>query len=221
MYECIIFDCDGVLVDSEIIFAKIDAEILQTMGHKMGVEECLKLFTGRSVSSIHSILEEKIGEKLENFLFKDVKQHILDTLSHELKPLIKGSVECYGKKVKLGIASSSNRHWIHRVLEATDQLHLFDKNKIFSFEDVQHHKPSPDVFLHAASQMGVEPARCLVVEDSAMGIEAALAANMAVIGFVGGSHAQYDWYQQSLKQFGVPLIYSEFQLMEWLERRIA
>jgi beta-phosphoglucomutase-like phosphatase (HAD superfamily) len=92
-------------------------------------------------------------------------------------------------------------------------------SKIFTREDVAKGKPDPEMFLLAASSLGVAPSECVVVEDSTAGIRAALAANMEVVGFLGGGHAQADWYRDNVAAFNIPLVYSQEELYDFLAKR--
>ena len=105
-------------------------------------------------------------------------------------------------------------------LEKVGVDHVFaGPDKIFTREDVRKGKPEPEMFLLAAERMGVDPADCVVVEDSTAGIRAALAANMEVVGYLGGGHAQARWYREKVGAFGIPLVYTEDELFAFLAAR--
>jgi beta-phosphoglucomutase-like phosphatase (HAD superfamily) len=118
------------------------------------------------------------------------------------------------------VASGSRRERVIRSLEITHQMKYFDEKTIFTAQQVERGKPAPDLFLFAAKQMGVSPQDCLVIEDSCAGIEAAQQAGMSVIGFLGGEHAKFEWYQEPIKVFGIPIAHTADELWALLKDEI-
>lgn len=114
------------------------------------------------------------------------------------------------------MASSSQRSRVIQSLKITGQLDYLTEKAVFTSQQVKYGKPAPDLFLFAADQMQIAPQNCLVIEDSPAGIEAAIAANMAVIGFLGGSHTQFPWYHEKIKSYKIPLAYNSAELMSIL-----
>ena len=115
------------------------------------------------------------------------------------------------------VASGSPRERVLVCLEKAGIAQCFTAEQVFTREDVPGRgKPNPDMFQLAASKMGVEAADCVVVEDSTSGIKAAQAAEMEVVGYLGGGHAQSDWYRETINGFGIPLVYSDTELLEYL-----
>ncbi|NNM60236.1 MAG: HAD-IA family hydrolase [Legionellales bacterium] len=217
MKKLIIFDCDGVLVDSEIIANRIDAEMLTSAGYSISTEESIQRFTGKNTKIVHNEIFEQTGIRLPFNFSNLVNQAIIEAFKKELKPLMlpvlsSGLVNGLSKCV----ASSSPRERVILSLKMTEQYHFFDDSSIFSASQVKNGKPAPDLFLLAAKDKGYASTDCIVVEDSVAGIEAALAARMSVIAFVGGSHANFPWYQQSIKAMGVPIAYDSKDLMNIL-----
>jgi HAD superfamily hydrolase (TIGR01509 family) len=217
MKNCIIFDCDGVLVDSEILAHQGDVETLLSMGYPITIEESIKRFTGVNDNSFRQIIFEEAGIVIPDDFFERRRKDLLKTFEADLKPLIETTLSFLSqKKINQCVASSSSRERVIRALELTGQHKFFSGSSIFTSQQVQRGKPAPDLFLFAADQMGYSHEECIVIEDSVPGINAAIAANMSVIGFLGGSHAQYDWYKNNIKSFNIPIAYNEQELLELL-----
>ena len=125
-----------------------------------------------------------------------------------------------GLNITRCIASGSRRERVIRSLEITNQMKYFDEHSIFTAQQVEKGKPAPDLFLFAAKQMGISPKDCLVIEDSVAGIQAAQAACMPVIGFLGGSHAGFGWYQAPVKAFGIPIAHNPHELNDLIKEHI-
>ena len=132
----------------------------------------------------------------------------LQPLMHEFLPILedRGIARC--------VASSSRRDRVVKSLEYTKQLQYFEDQHIFTAQQVKNGKPAPDLFLHACTTMEFAPEHCIVIEDSPAGVQAALAAGMKVVGFTGGSHAQFDWYAERLEAFDVPVVKDVQSLMQ-------
>jgi len=205
--KLIIFDCDGVLVDSEIIANRIDAETLTSFGYPISTEESIKKFVGMSAKAVNELILKESGISLPSDLWTLTEEHILKAFEAELLPLMLPVLENpFLKNVKKCVASSSTRKWVLRSLQMTKQDHFFQNEHVFTASQVKHGKPAPDVFLFAAEQMGYSPKDCLVIEDSIVGIEAARAAKMDVIGFLGGRHAQFEWYKERIRNEQVVVV---------------
>ncbi len=185
--KLIIFDCDGVLVDSEAISARILVTELAKFDVIVSVQEVFDNFVGRSLTDVVESLH--ISPASDTFSSFNVSYHValLAALASELKamPGIRDVVSRLN--VPFCVASSSSRQRILNSLALADLAALFGKN-VFSASQVSNGKPAPDLFLFAAGQMGVTPDACLVIEDSLPGVQAAHAANMPVWRFTGGSH---------------------------------
>ena len=184
----IIFDCNGVLVDSEPIAAAVAADAFRNVGIDMTPEMVARYFTGRRPSDMFTDVEKIAGVTLPARFGALVGAATLLRLSEELRPIphvVHALSWLRGPKC---VASSSSLDRVRVSLE-TAELFRFFGNNVFSANYVAHGKPAPDLFLHVAQQMGIQPADCIVVEDSPAGVMAAVAAGMAAIGFVGGTHA--------------------------------
>ncbi|GAA1548474.1 HAD family hydrolase [Streptomyces albidochromogenes] len=185
-YDLIIFDNDGVLVDSEPISNTILAGYLSELGHPTTYEDSLRDYMGSAVHRIHDLVLERSGQRLPEDFDKTLHARIFAAFEQELKP-VAGAEDLLGRLVADGVSyclASSGSHERIRVGHLVTGLdEWFEDSWIFSSQDVGRGKPAPDLFLHAAAQMGVPPERCVVVEDSPLGVEAASAAGMDVYGF--------------------------------------
>ncbi|MFF4467840.1 HAD family hydrolase [Streptomyces mirabilis] len=185
-YDLVIFDNDGVLVDSEPISNTILAAYLTELGHPTSYEESIRDYMGSAMHRIHELVQERSGQRLpEDF---DVVFHgrVFAAFERELQP-VPGAVQLLEKlaadEVPYCVASSGSHERIRVGHRKTGLDRWFDEGRVFSSQDVGRGKPAPDLFLHAAERMGVAPERCVVVEDSPLGVRAANAAGMDVYGF--------------------------------------
>ena len=187
-FDLIVFDCDGVLVDSERLSIRVDAVYLDRLGWPMSEAEIIERFVGRSDADMRAVIEEHIGGPIAAEIDEEFDRLYRETFEAELRP-VDGIVEALDAIVAAGIpvcvASSGKHAKIRRSLELTGLTGYFGE-RIFSAADVERGKPAPDLFLHAASRMGAAPSRSAVVEDSAFGVDAALAAGMQAYAYAGG-----------------------------------
>jgi HAD superfamily hydrolase (TIGR01509 family) len=183
--ELVIFDCDGVLVDSEPISVRLDVAMLAELGLTMSREEVIERFVGRSPKVILQTVERELGHPPPADWFKRGEERLRRAFAAELRP-VPGIVEALGQITQpVCVASSSEPENLRYKLELTG---LYDRfaGYIFSASEVTNGKPAPDLFLHAAARMRTEPEACVVVEDSQYGVQAGRAAGMQVLAFVGG-----------------------------------
>ncbi|MEN9741312.1 MAG: hypothetical protein RIR66_268 [Actinomycetota bacterium] len=182
--ELIIFDCDGVLVNSEHIAVRIDQEFLLEIGIHMTPEEIIENFVGKSDEYFQNEIEKLNGTKLPSNWKSDLASRYHQAFLTELQP-VEGVLEVLESvKVPICVASSGSQKKIRISLELTGLIQYFGEN-IFSAEQVNNGKPEPELFLFAAAKMGVDPARAVVVEDSRAGVQAGLAAQMQVFAYSG------------------------------------
>ncbi|MDQ0795734.1 HAD family phosphatase [Streptomyces sp. B1I3] len=185
-YELVIFDNDGVLVDSEPLSNTVLAGYLTELGHPTSYEESLRDYMGAAVHRVHDLVEERTGQKLPESFDEELHRRTIAAFQDELV-VVEGVEELLGTLVAEGVAycvaSSGSHQKIAAGHRRTGLDQWFEDEWIFSSEDVGRGKPAPDLFLHAAERMGVAPERCVVVEDSPLGVEAARAAGMDVYGF--------------------------------------
>jgi HAD superfamily hydrolase (TIGR01509 family) len=185
VFDLVIFDCDGVLVDSERIAVRIDAIVLARLGWPLSEAEIIERFVGRSEAYMTSAIEAAIGRSLPEGWDGEFTPLYREALEAELAP-VDGIVPALDAiSTPTCVASSSTHERLRFTLGLTGLLPRFD-GRIFSSTDVANGKPAPDLFLHAASSLGVAPERCAVVEDSFYGVEAARAAGMRAFGYAGG-----------------------------------
>ncbi|MCM2420869.1 MULTISPECIES: HAD family hydrolase [unclassified Streptomyces] len=191
-YDLIIFDNDGVLVDSEPISNRILAGCLTELGHPTSYEESIRDYMGSAMHRVHELVLERSGQKLPED-FNDVfHARVFEAFRRDLQP-VPGVADVLGKLAAEGVpyclASSGSHERIRVALHKTGLFEHFGEERIFSSQDVGRGKPAPDLFLHAAQVMGVAPGRCAVVEDSPLGVQAAVAAGMDVYGFTAMTSA--------------------------------
>jgi HAD superfamily hydrolase (TIGR01509 family) len=183
--ELVIFDCDGVLVDSEKIAVKVDAVVLADLGWPMGEDEIVERFVGRSAADMGAAIGEHLGRALPEGWLAPYRPLYEEAFARELTP-VDGVVEALDAlTLPTCVASSSGHDGLRHKLGLTGLYERFE-GRIFSASEVAHGKPAPDLFLHAARTLGVAPARCVVVEDSHHGVAAARAAGMHAYGYAGG-----------------------------------
>ncbi|MFE0583461.1 MULTISPECIES: HAD family phosphatase [unclassified Streptomyces] len=185
-YDLVIFDNDGVLVDSEPIANNVLAGYLTELGHPTTYEESVRDYMGAAVRQVHDLVGERTGRQLPADFDETLHARTVAAFETELKP-VPGVEEVLGALTAHGIAyclASSGSHERIRVGHRLAGLDgWFEEEWIFSAEDVSRGKPDPELYLHAARRMGVEPAQCVVIEDSPRGIQAAAAAGMDVYGY--------------------------------------
>ncbi|MFB7497048.1 HAD family hydrolase [Streptomyces sp. NPDC056161] len=185
-YDLVIFDNDGVLVDSEPISNRLLADYLTELGHPTSYEDSLRDYMGAAMHRVHDLVAERTGQRLPDDFDDTFHARVFAAFERELKP-IGGAVGVLEKLAADGVpycVASSGSHERIRVGHRTTGLdRWFEEARIFSAQDVGRGKPAPDLFLYAAERMGVAPGRCVVVEDSPLGVQAAVAAGMDVYGF--------------------------------------
>ncbi|MFB7587955.1 HAD family hydrolase [Streptomyces sp. NPDC056169] len=183
--ELVIFDCDGVLVDSERLYCRVDREVFASLGAEFTEAEIVEHFVGSSHEMLTAIVEERRGHPLEPGWQEPFKQQYDDVLDAELTA-VEGITDVLDAlPLPYCLASNSSHAGIRKNLGRAGLLDRFE-GRMFSARDVARGKPAPDLFLHAAATMGVPPERCAVVEDSPYGVQAARAAGMRAFGYCGG-----------------------------------
>jgi HAD superfamily hydrolase (TIGR01509 family) len=183
--ELVIFDCDGVLVDTERLAVRVDVQVLAQLGWVMTEAEVVERFVGLSDATIREAIEAHTGRRLADNWEQEFK-HLYRSSFAESLTAVDGVVEALdGITLRTCVASSGTHEKMRFTLGLTGLLERFE-GRMFSVTEVERGKPAPDLFLHAASRMGVAPAACAVVEDSRFGVEAARAAGMRAFGYAGG-----------------------------------
>ena len=185
--DLVIFDCDGVLVDSEVISCRAHAQMLTRHGYPITAEQVLQRFLGVSDREARLIVESEMGRGLPDDFESQVKQATLQFYGEDLRAIAYAGETIAAIGLPKCVASSGTPEKIRHGLTCAGLYDQFVPH-IFSAVQVKRGKPAPDLFLFAAERMGAAPERCVVIEDSVPGVTGACAAGMAVLGFHGGSH---------------------------------
>ncbi|MCF3641423.1 HAD family hydrolase [Rhizobium sp. TRM95111] len=208
--ELVIFDCDGVLVDSEPISIAVLVAALQAAGVTMSEDEAHERFLGKSLKTMSEILHEDYGLAIDDRFLEEMRKRLYARFRTDLRP-IEGIRDVIDRlAVPHCVASSSQPERIRLSLSVTGLIDCFEPN-IFSASMVAHGKPAPDLFLHASACMGVAAEHCVVVEDSPAGIQAAKAAGMRVLAFAGGSHARGARHRDALASLDPDLLFDDMR----------
>lgn len=185
MIELVIFDCDGVLVDSERLAIKIDVAVLGQLGWHLTEADIIERFVGVSDGHFRAEIERHIGRALPDDWEDEITPLYRAAFAAELRP-VDGIVDALDAiALRTCVASNGTYDKMQFTLGLVGFYERF-RGRIFSATDVARGKPAPDLFLHAAERMGVSPTRCVVVEDSAAGVAGAHAAGMRVLAYAGG-----------------------------------
>ena len=218
-FDLIIFDCDGVLVDSEVISCRAHAEVLTRHGYPISSEQVFDRFLGRSTRQAHLEVEAELGRSLPDDFHAQLQDELFQSFAAKLEavPHIDTALDAIGQPVC--VASSGSQERMRVSLGRVGLYDTFAPN-IFSATQVRNGKPAPDLFLFAAAQMQTAPARCLVIEDSVPGIAGAVAAGMTVLGFHGGSHCR-PGHGDTLRAAGASATFDDMRQLPGLIGRIA
>jgi len=208
-FDLVIFDCDGVLVDSEVISCRAHAETLTRHGYPITADQVLDRFLGMSDREARLTIESELGRALPADFETQMKQAALRYYAHDLRNIPHIGETIAAIDLPKCVASSGTPEKIRHGLEAAGLYHLLAPN-IFSATQVRNGKPAPDLFLFAASQMVTAPGRCVVIEDSVPGITGARAAGMTVLGFHGGSHCR-PGYGDTLRAAGAAATFDDMR----------
>jgi HAD superfamily hydrolase (TIGR01509 family) len=186
--DLIIFDCDGVLVDSEVLSCRCLSEVLAGYGISLGLDQAIDLFLGRSMTAVLDHYKT-IGRLDPEQFSAELRAGVRAAFLSALCPIEGVSSVLEGLHTPHCVASSSDVDRVSLSLSLTGLASHFD-GRLYTSQMVERGKPAPDLFLHAAERMQADPSRTLVIEDSISGVRAGKAAGMTVWGFVGGSHYQ-------------------------------
>lgn len=202
----VIFDCDGVLVDSEVLFNRIAAEEFTANGYPIDTESCIARFTGLSTPSMLAVVEAESGLAMPEDFGERCRARANTLFDSELQAIAGIEDVLAGHAPRRCVASSSSPTRIRRSLKSTGLYRHFEDERIFSAAMVERGKPAPDLFLHAAATLEAAPTDCIVIEDSLPGVQAAVAAGMTVFGFTGASHIR-DGHADRLRDSGVDRVF--------------
>lgn len=187
--ELIIFDCDGVLIDSEVIACRADAACLADIGIPLSAEEIMQRYLGISASAMCADIERRFGRALPADFAETLRLRVAAAFEAELAPIPGVEAVLASLPQRRCVASGSAPERLRHSLSLTRLLRWFEPH-VFSATQVARGKPAPDLFQFAAAAMRVVPANCVVIEDSVPGVQAAVAAGMRAIGFTGGAHCR-------------------------------
>ncbi|KIU49547.1 MULTISPECIES: HAD family hydrolase [Bradyrhizobium] len=204
--DLVIFDCDGVLVDSEELSCRCLAEAMTRVGIDMSTERAMTLFLGRSSAALTDYCQAA-GTPLPATFLPELAREVRKTFRAQLQPIAGVAAVLEQLRVPHCVASSSDIERVKFSLELTGLAAHFGPH-LYTSQMVRHGKPAPDLFLHAAAAMGAEPHHALVIEDSVSGVTAAKAAGMKVWGFVGGAHYRSADGNALLRQAGADRIFA-------------
>ena len=217
--DLVIFDCDGVLVDSEVISCRAHAETLTRHGYPITPNQVLHRFLGVSDREARLMVETELGRRLPDDFEAEVKQQTLAFYTEDLKAIAHVGEAIAAIDLPKCVASSGTPEKIHHGLSSAGLYERLAPH-IFSALQVEHGKPAPDLFLFAAGQMKAAPGRCIVIEDSVPGITAARAAGMRVLGFHGGSHCTRE-HAARLRAAGAHHTFDDMRQLPGLIERIG
>jgi HAD superfamily hydrolase (TIGR01509 family) len=210
-FEAIIFDFDGVLLESEFEGNRQLAELLTDLGHRTSTEEALNHYVGLSGQQFIDAIEKKIGVPLPAEFHDRLEQHGARALREGIRAVV-GAVEFVSSlpsDLPKAVASSSSTRWIRGHLAHLGLADAFGDHVYSGREHVELGKPHPDLYLHAAEQLGVAIGKCVIIEDSRVGAVGALASGATVIGLAAGSHC-LDGHAEMLRAFGVGNVADSF-----------
>lgn len=214
--DLIIFDCDGVLIDSEIIASRVDSALLTRSGYEISATEMSERFAGMNFPDTLRQIEREAGIPFSASLIDESERLILETLMREVQPIEGAREAVLAAGDRRCICSNSGSTQLEATLTKTGLFGLF-RGHVYSTRDTDgvKAKPAPDIYLHAAKKFGADPARSFVIEDSVHGVTGAVAAGMRVIGFTGGAHS-WPGHGESLADAGAETVIkrlSDFRAM--------
>ncbi len=213
--KLVIFDCDGVLVDSEPISIAVLRDVLAGAGVAIGEADAYDRFLGKSMATIADVLHRDFGLTVTDAHLEKIRADLYRRFRAELRPIAGIDATLRRLATRCCVASSSQPERIRLSLKLTGLLELLEPH-IYSAVMVKRGKPFPDLFLHAAGDMGAAPGDCIVVEDSPAGIEAARAAGMRVFAFAGGSHAARPGFRDGLAALAPDLLFDDMRRLPQL-----
>ena len=194
-YSALIFDCDGVLVNSEVIIHEVERKFLDRLGLHYENEHFVRTFSGLTESEFLVRIEQELQQKYDKSLPTDFREELGKAkriaVDQRLTPISGAKELAMAWPKAKAVATSSMHHSVIRKLRKFDMLDIFD-NQIFSAESVPRGKPDPAIFLHTAEKLKVTPRTCVIIEDSILGVQAGKRACMDVIGFIGADHCLPD-----------------------------
>ena len=210
-FDAIIFDFDGVLLESELELNRLTAELLTNLGAPTTLEEALQFFTGLTGPDLMKVIENRLGGPVPTSFNEEMRRASARALDEGLEPLI-GAVEfvrALPPALPRAVASSSSTRWIRTHLDHLGLRDSFEPHIYSGKEHVTRGKPEPDLYLHAADELGIDIVRAVVLEDSRVGATGALASGATVIGLAAGKHC-LDGHDEILRNVGVEHVAHSF-----------
>ena len=210
-FDAIIFDFDGVLLESELELNRMTAELLTELGHETTLQDALDHFIGLTGREVIAVIEARIGTELPEEFHRRMKESGIRALRDGIEEVV-GAVEFVRSlpaNLPKAVASSSSTKLIRGHLRHLGLDDAFGPHIYSGREHVQRGKPAPDLYLHAADQLGAEIANCVILEDSTVGVRGALASGARVIGLAAGSHC-LDGHDEKLRALGVREVAQSF-----------
>lgn len=214
-FDLVIFDCDGVLVDSERITNQVFCTMLNEIGLAVTLDDMFERFVGHSMQQCVALITQMRGAPPPDSFVPQLRIRAAEALREHIRPIPGVAETLKGLTIPYCVASSGEHEKMRLTLGATGLLEHFESNRIFSVTDVEKPKPAPDVFLFAARTLGASPSRCAVVEDTPTGVRAAVAAGMHVFGFAANTP------EHRLREAGAHEVFSEMQLFPRLLSDVA
>ncbi len=210
-FDLLIFDCDGVLIDSEFIVCRVEVEALAEIGYHIELHTFMDRFIGKAAKESRAVIEAELGRPLPQGSDVEMARRVARAFAQELTSIPDVEMALAAWSGAKCVASSSLPERLAYTLDLAGLSKWFD-GAVFSASMVARGKPAPDLFLYAATQMKAAPERCLVIEDSAHGIIAAKAAGMTAFGFTGGSHCR-PGHGERLAAAGADLVFAEMRAL--------
>jgi HAD superfamily hydrolase (TIGR01509 family) len=210
-FDAIIFDFDGVLLESEYELNRLTAETLTDLGHRISTEDALHHFTGLSGQNVIHAIESRIGAEVPVEFHSRMRENSRRVLREGIAA-VAGAIEfvrALPPELPRAVASSSSTKWIRSHLEHLGLEDAFGEHLYSGNEHVERGKPAPDIYLHAAKQLGVRIEDCVILEDSRVGATGALASGATVIGLAAGSHC-FDDHADMLRSLGAAQVAHSF-----------
>ncbi len=219
-FDAVLFDCDGVLVDSERITNGVLREMLGELGWQLTVEECMRIFVGKAVKDERALIEQHTGKPFSEDWLAEFRERRNRGLMERVQP-IRNAVEVVEQlhqrhQGRIAVASGADRPKVELQLRKTGLMRFFE-GRVFSGHDLPRSKPAPDVYLAAAAALGIDPARCMVVEDTVTGVTAGVAAGATVFGY-SPPEAGHD-APDALRRAGASVIFTDMAELPALSLR--
>ncbi|MBL3655727.1 HAD family hydrolase [Fulvivirga sediminis] len=209
MFKHLIFDCDGVLVDTEIVAAEVVSKVLNKYGREVSLDQYIREYTGKLISVILNTIP---SENREGINIQEIMHECEIEIYNQLRPVADMPEVVKTLPLPKSVVSNSALWQVEKAINHVGLNDVFDQ-RYFSAEMVPNPKPAPDVYLHASETLGIDPSNCLVVEDSKAGVNAAVKAGMTVIGFVGASHI-LPGHAEALSEIGAKHIAKNAQELQ-------